>query len=160
VTHSSSAGDALSLQRCRCTVLRLGCAEQSRKDGDQGGGPVVVRPTRSTSSPRPCVPTSSTTSVAGANPDRAPLPGGDGGDHGKEAALFVPSGTTGNVVSVLVHCDVRRSSLVTTLTYTEERRRHHGHGQDLRRNQASGRGGCITRPTGSSASRMHTVISD
>jgi threonine aldolase len=26
---------------------------------------------------------------------------------GKEAALFVPSGTMGNLISVLVHCDIR-----------------------------------------------------
>ncbi|KAF2287601.1 hypothetical protein GH714_001490 [Hevea brasiliensis] len=31
---------------------------------------------------------------------------------GKEAALFVPSGTMGNLVSVLVHCDVRGSEVI------------------------------------------------
>ncbi|KAM4108796.1 hypothetical protein ACB094_03G072400 [Castanea mollissima] len=31
---------------------------------------------------------------------------------GKEAALFVPSGTMGNLVSVLVHCDIRGSEVV------------------------------------------------
>jgi len=31
---------------------------------------------------------------------------------GKEAALFVPSGTMANLVSVLVHCDVRGSEVI------------------------------------------------
>ena len=31
---------------------------------------------------------------------------------GKEAALFVPSGTMGNLISVLVHCDVRGSEAI------------------------------------------------
>ncbi|XP_021742152.1 probable low-specificity L-threonine aldolase 1 isoform X2 [Chenopodium quinoa] len=31
---------------------------------------------------------------------------------GKEAALFVPSGTMGNLISVLVHCDVRGSEVI------------------------------------------------
>nr|POE85006.1 putative low-specificity l-threonine aldolase 1 [Quercus suber] len=31
---------------------------------------------------------------------------------GKEAALFVPSGTMGNLISVLVHCDIRGSEVV------------------------------------------------
>ncbi|OEL34659.1 putative low-specificity L-threonine aldolase 1 [Dichanthelium oligosanthes] len=31
---------------------------------------------------------------------------------GKEAALFVPSGTMGNLVSVLAHCDVRGSEVI------------------------------------------------
>lgn len=31
---------------------------------------------------------------------------------GKEAALFVPSGTMGNLVSVLVHCDIRGSEVI------------------------------------------------
>lgn len=31
---------------------------------------------------------------------------------GKEAALFVPSGTMGNLISVLVHCDVRGSETI------------------------------------------------
>lgn len=31
---------------------------------------------------------------------------------GKEAALFVPSGTMGNLVSVLVHCEVRGSEVI------------------------------------------------
>lgn len=30
----------------------------------------------------------------------------------KEAALFVPSGTMGNLISVLVHCDVRGSEVI------------------------------------------------
>lgn len=31
---------------------------------------------------------------------------------GKEAALFVPSGTMGNLISVLVHCDNRMSEVI------------------------------------------------
>lgn len=31
---------------------------------------------------------------------------------GKEAALFVPSGTMGNLISVLVHCDIRGSEVI------------------------------------------------
>ncbi|KAL9855771.1 putative low-specificity L-threonine aldolase 1 [Arabidopsis thaliana] len=31
---------------------------------------------------------------------------------GKEAALFVPSGTMGNLISVMVHCDVRGSEVI------------------------------------------------
>lgn len=31
---------------------------------------------------------------------------------GKEAALFVPSGTMGNLVSVLVHCNIRGSEVI------------------------------------------------
>lgn len=31
---------------------------------------------------------------------------------GKEAALFVPSGTMGNLISVLVHCEVRGSEVI------------------------------------------------
>ena len=31
---------------------------------------------------------------------------------GKEAALFVPSGTMGNLISVLAHCDVRGSEAI------------------------------------------------
>lgn len=31
---------------------------------------------------------------------------------GKEAALFVPSGTMGNLICVLVHCDVRGSEVI------------------------------------------------
>ncbi|XP_074320666.1 low-specificity L-threonine aldolase 1-like isoform X1 [Silene latifolia] len=31
---------------------------------------------------------------------------------GKEAALFVPSGTMGNLISILVHCDVRGSEII------------------------------------------------
>ena len=31
---------------------------------------------------------------------------------GKEAGLFVPSGTMGNLISVLVHCDVRGSEVI------------------------------------------------
>lgn len=31
---------------------------------------------------------------------------------GKEAALFVPSGTMGNLISVLVHCDLRGSEVI------------------------------------------------
>ena len=31
---------------------------------------------------------------------------------GKEAALFVPSGTMGNLVSVLTHCDARGSEVI------------------------------------------------
>ncbi|XP_021912246.1 probable low-specificity L-threonine aldolase 1 [Carica papaya] len=31
---------------------------------------------------------------------------------GKEAALFVPSGTMGNLISVLVHCDIRASEVI------------------------------------------------
>ncbi|KAK9691715.1 hypothetical protein RND81_09G214100 [Saponaria officinalis] len=31
---------------------------------------------------------------------------------GKEAALFVPSGTMGNLISILVHCDVRGSEVI------------------------------------------------
>lgn len=31
---------------------------------------------------------------------------------GKEAALFVPSGTMGNLISVLVHCDTRGSEVI------------------------------------------------
>lgn len=31
---------------------------------------------------------------------------------GKEAALFVPSGTMGNLISVLVHCNVRGSEVI------------------------------------------------
>ncbi|RWR76031.1 putative low-specificity L-threonine aldolase 1 isoform X1 [Cinnamomum micranthum f. kanehirae] len=31
---------------------------------------------------------------------------------GKEAALFVPSGTMGNLISVLVHCEVRGSEII------------------------------------------------
>lgn len=31
---------------------------------------------------------------------------------GKEAALFVPSGTMGNLISVLTHCDVRGSEVI------------------------------------------------
>ena len=31
---------------------------------------------------------------------------------GKEAALFVPSGTMGNHISVLVHCDIRGSEVI------------------------------------------------
>jgi threonine aldolase len=31
---------------------------------------------------------------------------------GKEAALFVPSGTMANLISVLVHCDVRGSEVI------------------------------------------------
>ena len=31
---------------------------------------------------------------------------------GKEAALFVPSGTMGNLVSVLVHCNIRGSEII------------------------------------------------
>lgn len=31
---------------------------------------------------------------------------------GKEAAIFVPSGTMGNLISVLVHCDVRGSEVI------------------------------------------------
>lgn len=31
---------------------------------------------------------------------------------GKEAALFVPSGTMGNLISVLVHCEIRGSEVI------------------------------------------------
>ncbi|KAL9290294.1 putative low-specificity L-threonine aldolase 2 [Arabidopsis thaliana] len=31
---------------------------------------------------------------------------------GKEAAMFVPSGTMGNLISVLVHCDERGSEVI------------------------------------------------
>ncbi|MCI20340.1 L-allo-threonine aldolase, partial [Trifolium medium] len=31
---------------------------------------------------------------------------------GKEAALFVPSGTMGNLICVLVHCDIRGSEVI------------------------------------------------
>ncbi|XP_059436080.1 low-specificity L-threonine aldolase 1-like [Corylus avellana] len=31
---------------------------------------------------------------------------------GKEAALFVPSGTMGNLISVLVHCDIRGNEVI------------------------------------------------
>ncbi len=31
---------------------------------------------------------------------------------GKEAGLFVPSGTMGNLLSVLVHCDARGSEMI------------------------------------------------
>lgn len=31
---------------------------------------------------------------------------------GKEAALFVPSGTMANLISVLVHCDIRGSEVI------------------------------------------------
>lgn len=31
---------------------------------------------------------------------------------GKEAALFVPSGTMGNLISVLVHCNIRGSEVI------------------------------------------------
>ncbi|KAJ4895487.1 putative low-specificity L-threonine aldolase 1 [Raphanus sativus] len=31
---------------------------------------------------------------------------------GKEAALFVPSGTMGNLICVMVHCDVRGSEVI------------------------------------------------
>ncbi|KAE8711516.1 putative low-specificity L-threonine aldolase 1 [Hibiscus syriacus] len=31
---------------------------------------------------------------------------------GKEAGLFVPSGTMGNLISVLVHCDIRGSEVI------------------------------------------------
>lgn len=31
---------------------------------------------------------------------------------GKEAALYVPSGTMGNLISVLVHCDIRGSEVI------------------------------------------------
>ncbi|MQL41688.1 threonine aldolase, partial [Escherichia coli] len=31
---------------------------------------------------------------------------------GKEAALFVPSGTMGNLISVLTHCDIRGSEVI------------------------------------------------
>ncbi|KAJ0959225.1 putative aromatic amino acid beta-eliminating lyase/threonine aldolase [Helianthus annuus] len=31
---------------------------------------------------------------------------------GKKAALFVPSGTTGNLISVLVHCEIRGSEVI------------------------------------------------
>ncbi|KAG9160840.1 hypothetical protein Leryth_008672 [Lithospermum erythrorhizon] len=31
---------------------------------------------------------------------------------GKEGALFVPSGTMGNLISVLVHCDIRGSEVI------------------------------------------------
>ncbi|KAI4301966.1 hypothetical protein L6164_035196 [Bauhinia variegata] len=31
---------------------------------------------------------------------------------GKEAALFVPSGTMGNLISVLIHCDIRGSEVI------------------------------------------------
>ncbi|KAL7228389.1 hypothetical protein ACSBR2_007164 [Camellia fascicularis] len=42
---------------------------------------------------------------------------------GKEAALFVPSGTMGNLISVLVHCEVRvvKSFLETILISTSMR---------------------------------------
>lgn len=31
---------------------------------------------------------------------------------GKESALFVPSGTMGNLISVLVHCEIRGSEVI------------------------------------------------
>lgn len=31
---------------------------------------------------------------------------------GKEAALFVPSGTMGNLISIMVHCEVRGSEVI------------------------------------------------
>ncbi|RLM65234.1 L-allo-threonine aldolase [Panicum miliaceum] len=83
---------------------------------------------------------------------------------GKEAALFVPSGTMANLVSVLAHCDVRGSEVIlgddshihlyenggiATIGGVHPRPvrsnpdGHHGHRQDRRRHQESGRGGIL-----------------
>ncbi|XP_028753355.1 probable low-specificity L-threonine aldolase 1 [Neltuma alba] len=50
--------------------------------------------------------------VLGSDPTAARLEKEMAKIMGKEAALFVPSGTMGNLVSVLVHCDIRGSEVI------------------------------------------------
>lgn len=50
--------------------------------------------------------------VFGADPTAVKLQSEVAKMMGKEAGLFVPSGTMGNLISVLVHCDVRGSEVI------------------------------------------------
>ncbi|ERN03351.1 hypothetical protein AMTR_s00003p00244760 [Amborella trichopoda] len=50
--------------------------------------------------------------VLGFNPTTQKLETGMARIMGKEAALFVPSGTMTNLISVMVHCEIRGSEVI------------------------------------------------